>query len=238
MIFFSWVFYTKKNTVYTLFVTAWQRRRWCRQVNLGWRSRWQMGQKPFCLNWKVSIPQYLSFVCCVNVRCRVSMSSIFASTLASFMLKVKKKKKIPTDRPTLWKVISGQSNNLFFFGLTAIPYTFHQLHRLKEATVYSQCFFFSFSFSFPSFFLSLFLFFFHFVYCIKQRSSYIILKLKNQMDSTMCDPWNLTILTKGLHKIRVILFILKLKIFREKCALFNESVNLKIICVLIYPLSS
>ena len=27
---------------------------------------------------------------------------------------IKKKKKIPTDRPTLWKVISGQSNNLFF----------------------------------------------------------------------------------------------------------------------------
>ena len=42
---------------------------------------------------------YLSFVCCVNVRCRGSMSSIFASTLASFMLKVKKKKKNP-DRPT------------------------------------------------------------------------------------------------------------------------------------------
>ena len=40
----------------------------------------------------------LSFVCCVNVRCRVSMSSIFASTLDSFMLK---EKKIPTDRPTL-----------------------------------------------------------------------------------------------------------------------------------------
>ena len=93
-----------------------------------------MDQKPFCLNWKVSIPQeqkhtyfYLSFVCSVNVRCRVSrgpMSSIFASTLASFMLKVKKKKKkkkrIPTDRPTLWKVISGQSNNLFFFGLRGV----------------------------------------------------------------------------------------------------------------------
>ena len=31
--------------------------------------------------------------------------------------KKKKKKKIPTDRPTLWKVISGQSNNLFFLAL-------------------------------------------------------------------------------------------------------------------------
>ena len=39
-------------------------------------------------------------VCCVNVRCRVRMSSIFASTLASFMLKVKKKKKKNPDRPT------------------------------------------------------------------------------------------------------------------------------------------
>ena len=45
---------------------------------------------------------YLSFVCCMNVRCRVSMSSIFASTFASFMLKVKKKKKKKKnpDRPT------------------------------------------------------------------------------------------------------------------------------------------
>ena len=39
------------------------------------------------------------FVCCVNVRCRVSMSSIFASTLASFMLKVKKKSR-PTHPPS------------------------------------------------------------------------------------------------------------------------------------------
>ena len=43
---------------------------------------------------------YLSFVCCMNVRCRVSMSSIFASTFASFMLKVKKKKKKKKSRPT------------------------------------------------------------------------------------------------------------------------------------------
>ena len=70
---------------------------------------------------------YLSFVCCMNVRCRVSMSSIFASTFASFMLKVKKKKKkkIPTDRPTLWKVISGQSNNLFFLALLWLSATHH-----------------------------------------------------------------------------------------------------------------
>ena len=47
--FFHKYFIRKKNTVYTLFVTAWQRRRWRRQVNSGWRSRWQMGRKPFCL---------------------------------------------------------------------------------------------------------------------------------------------------------------------------------------------
>ena len=68
-----------------------------------------MGRKPFCLKQKQTGLQeqkhtyfYLSFVCCMNVRCRVSMSSIFASTLASFMLKVKKKKKKsrPTDPPS------------------------------------------------------------------------------------------------------------------------------------------
>ena len=63
---------------------------------------------------------YLSFVCCMNVRCRVSMSSIFASTLASFLLKVKKKKKkkkIPLDRPTLWKVKKWLVDNqtIYFF---------------------------------------------------------------------------------------------------------------------------
>ena len=34
--------------------------------------------------------------------------------------KKKKKKKIPTDPPTLWKVISGQSNNLFFWPYVCI----------------------------------------------------------------------------------------------------------------------
>ena len=54
----------------------------------------------------------ITFVCCVNVRCRVSMSSIFASTLASFMLKVKKKN---PDWPTHHlKSDCEQSNNLFF----------------------------------------------------------------------------------------------------------------------------
>ena len=61
---------------------------------------------------------YLSFVCCMNVRCRVSMSSIFASTFASFMLKVKKKKKKkkksrPTDPPSEKWLVDNQT--IYFF---------------------------------------------------------------------------------------------------------------------------
>ena len=49
------------------------------------------------------------------------------------MLKVKtkkNKKKIPTDRPTLWKVISGQSNNLFFLALSVPQLGMMELHDL------------------------------------------------------------------------------------------------------------
>ena len=81
-----------------------------------------MGRKPFCLKQKQTGLQeqkhtyfYLSFVCCMNVRCRVSMSSIFASTLASFMLKVKKKKKKsrPTDPSSEKWLVDNQT--IYFF---------------------------------------------------------------------------------------------------------------------------
>ena len=129
--YFFHKYFIRKKTVYMLFVTAWQRRRWRRQVNSGWRSRWQMGRKPFCLrldSGRIYGTRHNMFwegskACpggrtarwavegCWIVQVGLNATKLQHSTFES--KKKKKKKSRPTDPPSEKWLVDNQT--IYFF---------------------------------------------------------------------------------------------------------------------------